>query len=464
MKTTIKRLFEPNARLLVFGLAVALATALAAVLLNHSPEGVFGHIQAIAAWLKGGPKPEVVTWPAWGYAFLVAVTPSLVVLVALQACIGVLALTALASRLWNQMPRHRTPLTVMLLLAVPWHNQQVNLYPSALAGSLTLIAILCLDSALSKNAISGAFLAGVLAGCAQNFRTEFVLLPLFLGICVAVLRRIGIMKFPSFKPVLVFIIAALALQLPWAAFYHAQTGRFSLTESNLGHVLYVSLGKDLRNPWGIKGDDQSAQEAVSNAGHSYSSLSEQGNQFLLRLVIQKTKDHPFGFVQRTLSQLKNTLVAPLNWGEPRLDEQGQLDLDVLRQELKSRLGVGVNARKLENYRDRGLYPNARSNKAALGALVYQICAVGLGSLVMLLGMIGILLVLVRPSLRPATPLLYLLGCAACYKILQDVLLCYDVNYLVNVFPMFLPFVSISLLAIGGRLRSIAARLFGGNLH
>ena len=436
----------------MFGLAVASATALATVLLRHSPEGVFGHIVEVAAWLKGGPKPEVVTWPAWGYAGLIAAIPSFGVVVALQACVGVLALTVLVGRLWNVMPGQRALLAVLVVVAVPWHNQQVELYPSALAGSFTLLALLCLDSALSANAVRAAVLAGALAGIAQNFRTEFVLLPLFSGVCIGALRRFGIMTFPSFRPVLVFIVTALALQLPWAAFYRAQNGRFSLAESNLGHVLYVSLGSDPRNPWGIKGDDQGAFDAVRNTGNPYSSLSEQGNRVLLPLVLQKAKEHPYGIVQRTIHQLKNTLMAPFNWGEPRLNEQGQLDLDVLRQELKSSLGVGVNVRKLQDYRERGLYPPARRNMAAVGALLYQSCAVGFGSLIMFLGMAGMLLVLVRPALRPTTPLLYLLGATACYKILQDVLLCYQVNYLVNVYPMFLPFVSISVVAIVGRFR------------
>ena len=160
-------------------------------------------------------------------------------------------------------------------------------------------------------------------------------------------------------------------------------------------------------------------------------------------------------MQRTFHQLKNTILAPFSWGEPRLHEQGRLDLDVLREELKCRLGVGVNLRELQDYRERGLYPGARRNMAAFGALIYQLCGVGLGSLIMLLGIAGMLLVMLRPALRPTTPLLYLLGAAAAYKMLQDVLLCYQVNYLSNVYPMFLPFVSIALSAIVSRFRKHA---------
>jgi hypothetical protein len=460
MKTN--RLFKPSSKLFVFAFAMVLVTALTALLLDHSPGGVFDDIKAIAVWLNGGPKPEVVTWPAWGYAWLIAMIPSLKAVVALQSCVGILALTALAGRLWNVLPEQRALLTIMLLLAVPWHNMQVDLYPSALAGSLTLLSLLCLDSALSKNAMKYAFWAGILAGLAQNFRTEFVLFPLFLGICVAGLRRVGIMKFSSLKPVLFFIVTAFALQLPWAIFYHSQTGRYSLTESNLGHVLFVSLGSVPRNPWGITGDDEGAGEAVRKAGHQYSSLSEQGSQFLRHIVLQKAKEYPYDIASRTLQQLKNTVLAPFSWGMPRLDKQGRIDLDVLREELKSVLGLGVNVRELQGYRDRGMYCGAEKNIAAIGALAYQFFAVGCGSLVMLLGIAGMLLVLVRHELRPSSPLLYLFGCAACYKILQDILLCYQVNYLVNVYPMFLPFVSISIFYIAARFRSIITRSSSDN--
>lgn len=464
MNTKRQRRFEPSAKLLGFGLAAASVTALVGVLLRHTPEGVFTAIVNIAAWMKGGAKPEVVTWPAWGYAFLVAAAPSFKVLVVFQACISVLALTALAGRLWKVMPRQRILLTALLLMAVPWHNQQLELYPSALAGSLTLLALLCLDNALAGNAARGALLAGALAGLAQNFRTEFLFMPAFLGICIVILKGAGILKVPSLKPLLLFIVTALALQLPWAAFYRAQNGRFSLTESNLGHVLYVSLGAHPRNPWGIKGEDRSAFEAVRNAGHSCLSMAEEGDQCLQRLVLQKVKEHPVGVAQRTVQQLKNTILAPFNWGEPRLDAQGRLDLDVLREELKSRLGAGVNVRELQDYRERGLYPGARRNMSAVNALAYQFCCVAAGSLVMLLGLAGMALALVRRDLRPPEPLLYLLGAAACYKIFQDVLLCYQVNYLVNVYPMFLPFVAITLVALAGRLRSMGGRLFGSHVN
>jgi hypothetical protein len=433
-----------RATLATLFLAVAGAMALTALLLRQSQGGVFEHITAMAAWLKGGAMPEVVTWPAWGYPWAIALIPCFNCLIFLQACVGALAVTLLAARLWLETPKQRVFLAILLVLAIPWHNTQVTLYPSALAGSLTLLGLLSLDTALANNNMRLAVLAGVLCGAAQNFRTEFVLLPIFLGVIVFGLKHFGIVKIPSFKPALMCIVVSLACQLPWAGFYYAHTGHFSLTESNLGHALYVSLGSDPNNPWGIKGDDQAAEDAVRKEGYSFLSFSQQGNEILLHIVFQKMRQHPYGVVQRTFRQLKSTLLAPFSWGEPRLDEKAALDLDVLREELKNHLGVGVNVRELEDYRSRDLYPQAKNDRAALLALLYQVGTIGCGSLILLFGILGMILVAFGIHQRPLTPLLYLLGFTAIYKVFQDVLLNYQVNYLSNVYPMLLPFVSMSI--------------------
>lgn len=441
--------FENNIVLLA---AIAVAIAVAGLLLSHPQGAVFRHIMEIAAWMQGGPMPAVVTWPAWGYAWVVALIPSLELVVVLQACIGAVTLAALAARVRTSMPRQATLIGVLCVLAVPWHDIQLTLYPSALAGSLALLALLFLDKALVNNNTRQALLAGLFMGLAQNFRTEFVLLPVFVGICCHVLRRVGVVKTASLKPLWLFVVVAFILQLPWALFYHAHTDRFSLTESNFGHVMYVSLGSDSNNPWGVEGNDEAAAEAVRAQGHSFSSLSEQGSQVLRRLVVEKVEMHPYGLVERTMQQLQNTIIAPFSWGEPRLDETDARDLDVLRQELKAWLGVGINIHKLNDYRNRDLYPQAKQNRAAIFALLYQVATVGVGCLVLLLGILGMVLALFRSDLRPSSPLGWLLGCTAIYKILQDILLAYQVNYLNNVYPMFLPFVGISLMTLIDRWR------------
>ena len=441
--------FPPRDLLLLA--AIGGATALASLLLSHPELSVFHKLVGIAAWLGGtGPKPEVVTWPAWGYAWVVVWLKNFDWIIVLQACLGAVALAALARRLGDSMPRQAAIIAVLCVLAIPWHDMQVTLYPSGPAGSLALLALLSLDAALNRNDLKRAVLAGLLVGLAQNLRTEFLLMPLFIGVCAVALKHWRVINVVSLKPVGVFILTALLAQLPWAFFYHAQTGRYSLTESNFGHVMHVSLGSKPNNPWNIVGDDQGAMKAVRDAGYSFSSLSEQGNQFLRHLVWEKVKQHPYAVLTRTVQQLLNTVVAPFNWGEPKLDKQGTLDVDVLRQELKARLGVAVNVAKLNNHRSQDLYANAREDNAAELALLYQVVAVALGSVVFLLGLLGIILSLIRVNSLKMPLLLWLLGAAAIYKILQDVLLAYQVNYLNNVYPMFLPFVAVSMTAIRDR--------------
>ena len=242
--------------------AIGIAIVLTFLLLSHPQTSVFQSIVEIGSWLRGdgSPKPEVVTWPAWGYAWIVAWLSKLQLVVLTQACLGGLALILLMRRLRASMPRQGALLAVLCVLAIPWHDTQVTLYPSGLAGSLALLGLLSLDAAANKADLRLAVLAGVLIGLAQNIRTEFVLMPLFIGVCIYALRRWRFVEIPSLKPLAVCIVTGVILQLPWAFFYHAETGRFSLTESNLGHVMYVSLGSDPNNPWGIVGNDQGAHK------------------------------------------------------------------------------------------------------------------------------------------------------------------------------------------------------------
>lgn len=435
-------------------IVIALITLVVAVFLSHAPDGVFEHIKLVSRWLVGGEKPEVVTWPAWGYAFLIAIIPSFTIVILIQASIGVLSLAMLLNRLTNQTLKQKIILSLLFISAIPWYNQQVELYPSALAGSFTLLAILFLDTSIRLKSIKYAALAGVMSGFAQNFRTEFLLLPMFIGVCISVFHLIGTIRIRAFKSILIFIITALVFQLPWMFFYHSQTGRYSLTESSLGHVLYVSLGSVPGNKYGYIGNDADAAVPIQKAGFSYSSLSEEGNVFLKHLFIERVKENPWYMVQRTFQQLKNTVVAPFNWGEPRLDKVGQLHLDVLREEIKYQLGVGINAAELQKYQEQDLFSQAHKDKSAILALVYQIITNGAGCLIMLLGLAGMVVFLIRPSITPLTPLYSLLFVTALYKILQDILLLYQVNYLSNVYPMFLPFVVICLCSLKNCLQMV----------
>jgi hypothetical protein len=201
-------------RLFVWVMVVGTATALAAIALNHSPGGVFPRIQAIANWLGGAPKPSVVTWPAWGYAFMIQLLPSLWSLVALQALVGVLAISVLADRLWHHMPRYRLILAALVITAVPWHNIQVELYPSALAGSFALLGLLALDMGLQRRSLAWSVLGGVFFGLGQNFRTEFLLLPVALCGLMWLLRRVRVVQFASVFPVVAAAAVALAMQVP----------------------------------------------------------------------------------------------------------------------------------------------------------------------------------------------------------------------------------------------------------
>jgi len=142
--------------------AICGMTLLAGLLFRHSKIGVFAFVVDIATWLRGGPMPEVVTWPAWGYAWVVAWLPSFGWIIALQAALGALALGMLASRMRKLIPAQGTLIAVLCVFALPWHDLEVTLYPSAPAASLALLALLSLERALGKGSFRWALAAGIL--------------------------------------------------------------------------------------------------------------------------------------------------------------------------------------------------------------------------------------------------------------------------------------------------------------
>lgn len=413
---------------------------------------VFARIEMIARWLKGGEKPEVVTWPAWGYAWVIAFIGTYKHVVLIQAFLGAVSLSWLVRRIWTEFPNSHRICYLLLLLAVPWHILQVRLYPHALAGSLALLSILSLERSLVSKKWRFAWLSGLLAGAAQNFRTEFLLVPGVILVCLYILKKRRILQNLSLKPAAIYALVALLCQVPWAAFYYQQNGRISLTESNFGHVLFVALGSSPNNPWGITGDDQQAQEVINNAGYSFSSLSDAGSQFLLKFVLVKLKEHPFGLISRTFQQLQNCVFAPFAWGEPRLHKESALYIDVLREELKAKIGLGSDVRQLTSYRRQGLFEQAIHDKPALLSLAYQGISIAFGFIILILAIYGLIILVFCRNLRPLTPLLYLLGCVAFYKIGMNICMAYQIFYLNNIYPMLIPFVGIATFSWKSHLR------------
>jgi len=98
--------------------AICGMTLLAGLLFRHSKIGVFAFVVDIAAWLRGGPMPEVVTWPAWAMHGLLHGSPPLAGSIALQASLAALALGTLAVRLRAAIPAQGTLIAVLCVFAL----------------------------------------------------------------------------------------------------------------------------------------------------------------------------------------------------------------------------------------------------------------------------------------------------------------------------------------------------------
>ena len=236
-----------------------------ATFMDHTAGGVFFGLQQIAAWFDGGPKPDVVTYPIWGLAWVLWLIPSVTAVLVLQVLVGSLAAAALFLRIRCELSSGALLLVALFLTCMPWYVTLIKPYPQGFAGAFAIGGILFAERAWRRGQITDSVASGLLFGAAQNFRSELVLLPLFCFGVVFVLRQIR-----PWRPMRTMgwaVGIALLCQVPWALHYRKETGHVRLTESTGPAAMYGALGQLPGNPWGIEFHDRFLEELIANAGY-----------------------------------------------------------------------------------------------------------------------------------------------------------------------------------------------------
>jgi hypothetical protein len=416
----------------------------AAFFLGNGSPSIMAHVTEVSSYFAGGERPEVVTWPMWGYALLLRVVPSRGGLVALQIAVAACGQAWLLVRMKEGLAGRGWWLLVPL--ALPWYATHGEPYPQALAGSFALLGLLVLGSPAAR--ISMGVLAGVCFGLSQNFRSEMLWLPACLLLLGLLVRRWPRFSVPPIGTLAACVVTSLALQLPWALFYHRETGRMALAESNLGHVAVVGLGQLPSNPWGFVADDAGAQEILEQRGYELSSLGEPGNRILSAVYMDAIRSHPAAAVKAALHRLKFTVMVPYNVGELRLSRSERLALDAAREHLKDVAGLAVNQREARQYRDLGLWDLSATSWRVRGALLYQVAGLAGALGLFVCAVAGLLVYLRKGSSTENGPLLFCFAGALAYKMALNVVLFYGSFYQNSIFLCGLPFAALALGGLG----------------
>jgi hypothetical protein len=263
------------------------------------------------AWVLTGQG--LASFPMWGYSLLIRLLGSVSAVVMLQSVLGALATAALMVRLNCLAPGKKALITPLFILSLPWLSFIAYAYQLPISSAFMILTLLAMEMAIRSGRITWGIVAGVLGACGQSFRSELLLLPGSVLLVVLILRKLQWFRCPSIKPLAVCVGMALMLQMPWALNCYFNAGRFSLTESNLGHVAFLGLGKLPSNPWNIVNKDAFAQETVNKAGLGCSSLSFQGSDFLRSEFLKNVRQHPAAYMQCIGARVGNMIFRPFTY-------------------------------------------------------------------------------------------------------------------------------------------------------
>ena len=388
------------------------------------------------------PPNCLASFPIWGYSILLRLLESVTAVVVLQSFLGALATASLMVRLNVLLPETSRLTTALFLTSFPWLSWMACAYQLPMSAAFMILTLLALEMAIRTGRITWGITAGVLGAVGQNFRSELLLLPGTILVVVLTLRKLKWLRCPSIKPLAVGVGVALALQMPWALNCYFNAGRFSLSESNLGHVIFRGLGKLPRNPWGITDSDGFAQETVKKAGLDCGSLSFEGGDFLKREFLANVKQDPVFYAKAIAARFWKTIYLPFGFNRMYVTPTEKTKAHELVWQ-KVPVETFSYCMATEHVEQSG----AVSNVKVAGLIFYSLSQCLLICAVSILGIIGFFLSMRTGPFRLNEPLILCLGVALLYRCSLNVALFDAGGYMISVYLCYLPFVINSLCKV-----------------
>lgn len=419
---------DPKAGLIAWFLAF-LAVGLLIAYLNRwhvEQQSNYDIYVAMAEHYLGNAQRSVLTYPLWGYPFVLLLIRRYDLIAIPQVVLGTVAMTALFVRVRSALPEHRTAVAILFLAAIPWYLLHSVKWPLSFAASFSMLATVLLERAIRTNSVRLGCGAGILFGIALYFRSEFLYLPLFI-VVVAVLSR-STRRLPAVPlwPVATCAITAWAVLIPWALHYHQQTGHFSLTASQRGIVAYISLGQLPRNPWGAVYEDEYAYAYLNENAPHLTVNSDPADRLLVEEFTRRVKAHPGAFAAKMVWNGGVSLVSGFYGGEIPLSAEQTKQFLTIKRRPWSAVVPALTGRG-------DLHADGRTRVAFL----YWLVAKSTGSLLVILGVAGIVFAVWRGV---TSPLMFLLAATIVYQWLLFMGLSTEPRYKNGLYLYFVPFI------------------------
>ncbi len=280
---------------------------------------------------NGFKHADLVTFPMWGYGWLMVVTESQFLLLAMQ-----MGLALGSFYYFVQLLEQEKLFSVLfmrifklcMIVSLPWYAFHALRWPSSIAISLLLLSMVLLYKAVChhKSDWMHVIASAVCFGLSLHFRADYFLMP--LGFVFLILLFLPSKK--TLVQVMVWLAVLYSGLIPWALYTKKVCGHYLLTSTNGGHVAFIGFGSDRSNRWGITVDDGDPvmHKLVNNHFKTmhHATLDYEADQFLKVLFFSYVRDYPWDYVKKCFESSKALLFGGMYSGEFFRPEKDGIDI------------------------------------------------------------------------------------------------------------------------------------------
>jgi hypothetical protein len=262
--------------------------------------GILPSYQAFAQVIRAGFDTSVtsyypLTFPMWGYGFLMAITQNHLALLLMQLTLAFVSIWYFINTLekYNLLPNaYIRFFKFLLLISVPWYAFHTVRWPYSIASSLLIVSLSLLYRSTQEQKWLPYILFSALAfGLLLNFRSDYILMPIGLAAIFLYFQ----LTFNSLKKMFLWMALMYSCLAPWALFTKEICGHYLISSTNSGHFLISSLGEYPSNKWGLTCKDNCpvTHKLITNAfGKNAITWDYKGSSLLKEKFWEYIKDSP----------------------------------------------------------------------------------------------------------------------------------------------------------------------------
>jgi hypothetical protein len=309
---------------------------------NETMSGILAYYQDFANLFASGfdyttPfKMSNPTFPMWGYGLIMLIFKSKFIIVVLQ----LLTMMFVTWKWDNHLATGGKKTLVfrgLVLLGISYIIFHTPLWPYSFSASFIALSLLYL---LKSNLVctwKNILMSSALMGLALNFRSDYLYFA-FLLIVVLIILRIFKKSELSYNAITIYGCTIILFLLPWMLHTNQINGHYSMSSTNSGHVLYLGLGQQPGNPWGITVDDADPKmRKILKEQLGYeNSLSYQADVLLKKEWLNSIKSNPVAFVKKCGFSFYYMMIRPFSNGEfERRFTQDSKEIELLKTSIKT---------------------------------------------------------------------------------------------------------------------------------